>query len=263
MICVIEGDRIICEYTVEAAEERIFHTLSDFLLVFVKEGCGTFSLNGTQHPFEPGTTATLTCVDYLKKNRGGTSAKVVAVNISDKIFSARILEFFSITRLPFVTAFGADSAKIRTLLDMLGETAEGTAKNNDIFLRNLMKELLIFAVENGDELPQNPVKDIKTELAILYIYSHFRESISLEGTAAQVHYSANYFYHSFRENTGITFQKFLHNLRLDYAMNLLRFTHLSVSDICCECGYNSVQYFSTSFRKKFGKSPKYFIDSRT
>ena len=127
-------------------------------------------------------------------------------------------------------------------------------------MRNLSKELLIYTIKNAAVKNTLPVYDIKTELAILYTYSHFRESISIEAVAAHVHYSVNYFYHSFQKNTGTTFQKFLHNLRLDYSVNLLRFTDLNVSDICYECGYGSVQYFSTAFRKRFGKSPKNYIN---
>lgn len=254
--------QVICEYKLAADEEMIFNSPSAFSFVFVKEGTGTLRLNNSELEYCPGTTVIMSCVDFLKKNITETHTTMVVFTFSDEIFRGHFLEFFSITELPLCTFFDSDREKIETLLRLISESCNSNAINNSIFSLNLAKELLIYTIRNHRSDIGNSIRDIKTELAVLYIYSHFKQSVSLEETAAYVHFSSNYFYHSFQKNTGISFQKFLHNLRLDYAMNLICYTDLSICDICFECGYNSAQYFSTSFRKKFGKSPKNFIKNK-
>ncbi len=249
----------ICEYNLCPGIERVFNTFSGFMLIYVSEGTGIFCLNGQSSEFVPGTAVLMSCLDYLRTEVSSGTAKITILELSEQAFSGRVPEFFSIRSLPLLTVF-ENRQKPETILELIASSIGNDLKNNDIFLRNLSKELVIYTVKssNSNERPRS--YDIKTELAVLYIYSHFRESLSIEAAAAHVHYSVNYFYHSFQNHTGTTFRSFLHNLRLDYAMNLIRFTDLTISDICYECGYNSVQYFSTAFRKRFGKSPKNFIN---
>ncbi len=250
----------ICEYNLYPYEERVFNTLSGFMLIYVSAGTGTFCLNGQFSEFVPGTTVLMSCLDYLKTKTSADTAKIIVLELNEQAFSGRVPEFFSIRDLPLLTVF-ENRQKPETILELIASSIGAHLKNNDIFLRNLSKDMVIYTVKNNDSNGYSRIYDIKTELAILYIYSHFKESLSIEAVAAHVHYSANYFYHSFQTHTGTTFRSFLHNLMLDYAMNLIRFTDLTVSDICYECGYNSVQYFSTAFRKRFGKSPKHYINT--
>ena len=251
----------IRKYRISADEEKVFNNLSGFMLIYVNEGHGTFSLNGEEKDFVPGTTVIMTCLDYLKKLISAETTEITVLEFSETTFSGRIPEFFSIRSLPIYTVFEEDREKMEVLLELVAASVEGNQQSDDIFLKNLSKELVIYTLKNCDSQITNPVHDIKTELALLYIYEHFKETVSIEAVAAHVHYSVNYFYHNFQKNMGTTFQRFLHDLRMDYAVNLMRFTDLSVSDICYDCGYNSVQYFSTVFRKKFGQSPKKFISN--
>jgi len=246
----------IQECTVHANEEKIFNIFSGFMLIYVNQGTGTFFLNNERFSFTPGTVVIMTCLDYLRKELSFEDTQLTVLTFSETAFSGRIPEFFSIRKLPLHIEFKENRKKPEILLHLMSTSMKQTSKNNDIFMRNLSKELLIYTIKNCDSDITNPVHDVKTELALLYIYEHFKESISIESVAAHVHYSANYFYHSFQKNIGTTFQRFLHNLRMDYARNLMWFTDLSISEICYECGYNSAQYFSTAFRKRFGKSPK-------
>ena len=247
------------EYTIAPDETKVFNSFSGFMLFYVRAGNGTFFLNEQSSEFVPGTTAVMSCLDFLKLKAVNTPVSLTVLEFTEDAFSGRILEFFSIRQLPIITNSKRACEKLDHLIELIHLCVRNKLEDNDIFLRNLSKEILIYTIKNNDSQIPNTVFDIKTELAILYIYMHFKESLSIEEVSAHVHYSANYFYHSFQKNTGISFQKFLHNLRMVYAKNLMKFTDLSISDICYECGYSSVQYFSTAFRKEFGKSPKNYI----
>ena len=67
------------------------------------------------------------------------------------------------------------------------------------------------------------------------------------------------FRHAVKKNkkeTGVEFQKYIQELRLDFAMNLLKLSKLSVTEACFESGFNTLPHFSQTFKKKFGMSPE-------
>lgn len=52
-----------------------------------------------------------------------------------------------------------------------------------------------------------------------------------------------------------TITEFINELRLSYAVNLMKQSNLSVTDICYECGFSNLSWFYKIFADKFGKSP--------
>jgi len=48
---------------------------------------------------------------------------------------------------------------------------------------------------------------------------------------------------------------FIKMVRLDYALELLQNHMYSVTEVSEHCGFSSIGYFSTVFKKHFGKSP--------
>jgi len=92
--------------------------------------------------------------------------------------------------------------------------------------------------------------------ALVYIHSHFRENITVEDVAKTVHFSIAHFSRLFHKNIGISYRDYVLNLRLSYAFSLLFSPTSKVYEVCFQCGFNSPEYFSRAFRKKFGISPE-------
>ena len=57
---------------------------------------------------------------------------------------------------------------------------------------------------------------------------------------------------------GISISDYINAQRLNKAKSLLQETNLNISEIAYEVGYASPGYFSTSFKNKYGTSPKQF-----
>jgi len=53
---------------------------------------------------------------------------------------------------------------------------------------------------------------------------------------------------------------FIKSVRLDYALELLQTHKYTVTEVSELCGFGSVGYFSTVFKKHFGKSPTGVVD---
>lgn len=58
-----------------------------------------------------------------------------------------------------------------------------------------------------------------------------------------------------KEFYGETITEYVNELRLEYAVNLMKRSNLCVADICYECGFSNLSWFYELFSDKYGKSP--------
>lgn len=54
---------------------------------------------------------------------------------------------------------------------------------------------------------------------------------------------------------GLTATEYINELRLGYAVNLMKRSNLSAADICYECGFSNLSWFYKLFSDKYGQSP--------
>lgn len=91
-----------------------------------------------------------------------------------------------------------------------------------------------------------------------YIQKNFSSAITLNQTAAVFSISPEYLARLFKQQTGMTFNTYLTNLRFKEAEILLKKRCMTVSEIAFACGFNDSNYFSTKFRKIYGMTPVSF-----
>ena len=90
-----------------------------------------------------------------------------------------------------------------------------------------------------------------------YIRSHLDDTnLTLHAVAAHVGLSSNHFSYIFKQGVGVNFIKYLTNVRVDYARELLRTTDLSGAQIAEKVGFNDPNYFSVVFKKICGMTPR-------
>ncbi|HEU4325588.1 MAG TPA: response regulator [Roseiflexaceae bacterium] len=111
------------------------------------------------------------------------------------------------------------------------------------------------AAESADAQPHNTL----IAKAKAYIDSNYADpEISLSAVAAHVTLSPSYFSVMFGREIGENFIEYLTRVRIRKAMELLRSTGLSASEIGYQVGYHNPRYFSMVFRKVAGTSPNEF-----
>lgn len=84
------------------------------------------------------------------------------------------------------------------------------------------------------------------------------EPISLHDMSRVAYVSPFHFNRVFHQITGLPPNKFISAMRLDEAKRLLLNTHLSITDICFEVGYNSLSTFTRRFTERVGLGPREF-----
>jgi len=85
--------------------------------------------------------------------------------------------------------------------------------------------------------------------------ARFDEPLTVDDLAEVAHLSRAHFSREFRKAFGETPYAYLLTRRLERAASLLRGTDYSVADICMQVGLTSVGSFTSSFTKRFGKTP--------
>ncbi len=68
-------------------------------------------------------------------------------------------------------------------------------------------------------------------------------------------------YRMMNEKTGLNTQQYVNQFRLEKAKEMLLNEKASISEIAYACGFNSLSYFSRTFKDRFGKSPSEFLKS--
>jgi two-component system response regulator YesN len=94
------------------------------------------------------------------------------------------------------------------------------------------------------------------ELAKKYIQEHYNEDeLSLNLVASKVNVSPNHLSAMFSQKTGNTFIRYLTDVRIGKARELLKCTNLRSSEVGEQVGYRDPHYFSHIFKKNQGCTP--------
>jgi AraC-like DNA-binding protein len=86
------------------------------------------------------------------------------------------------------------------------------------------------------------------------IYCH----LSVGELARSIHLSPSHFRRLFRAQTGKSLTKYLKDLRMQHARQLLETTYLSIKQIGTRVGLSSMSHFVTDFKKAHGVTPSRF-----
>jgi len=93
--------------------------------------------------------------------------------------------------------------------------------------------------------------------AINYIQQNYANKISLQNISDHVYVNSSYLSRRFHEETGKRLFDFILDYRLKMAKKRLRENKTNnISSIANSCGFNSLHYFSSTFKKKVGVTPK-------
>ena len=113
-------------------------------------------------------------------------------------------------------------------------------------------------MQKENYIPENQFKQI--EPALKYIEENFlNEKISIKYLADICDISESYLKQLFIKKFGIPPVKYIIQMKINYACDLLQSQLYNISQISEICGYSNVYYFSRQFKEYLGISPLSFI----
>jgi len=92
--------------------------------------------------------------------------------------------------------------------------------------------------------------------AMAYMEKNYHDAeLTQQRVAEEVFVTAPYLSNLFKSEKGLNFSEYLLDLRMNYALKLLKDPSVSISQVADAVGYNNSQYFSVSFKKYTGDTP--------
>ena len=94
--------------------------------------------------------------------------------------------------------------------------------------------------------------------AITYIEHHYTEPLTIQQVAAHINFSTSHFSRIFKREVGRSFVDYVAITRINKALPYLRKQQYKLDVISTKVGFNTPNYFSMSFKKYVGFSPKVY-----
>ena len=88
-----------------------------------------------------------------------------------------------------------------------------------------------------------------------FLELNYMKRISQQECADYFHINKDYLSRAFKKHTGIGMAKYLNNIRIRKAKELLRSTELQIQEIADQVGYFDAKYFSRQFKLATGMTP--------
>ncbi|MFT4105048.1 MAG: response regulator [Lacrimispora sp.] len=119
-------------------------------------------------------------------------------------------------------------------------------------------EAILWTAADDLEAQVKPEEDpSKHTIALVeqYIKANYKEGLSLDILAEKVYLTPHYLSSIFIQEKGIGINKYIKNVRMEKARELLLGTNMKISDISEQVGYANLSYFCRSFRNEYGMTP--------
>ncbi len=100
--------------------------------------------------------------------------------------------------------------------------------------------------------------DPRVDKARQFIESHYNESFTIADVAAAAATSGSTLAHLFKAHTGSSVLGWRDEKRMTHAARLLRNTQWPVSRIAAECGYADAPFFTRTFKRFMGVTPRQY-----
>ena len=130
------------------------------------------------------------------------------------------------------------------------------AKENLSALCAPLKYMLCALYEEDRKTVSEAIEHDVYKKAIRYIKEHYTENITVTDVAAHIGYSESYFGYAFKKKYKMSVSRYIRELQLAKAKDLLENTSFSVASVAGYVGFDDSNYFSALFKKYFGLSPK-------
>ncbi len=158
----------------------------------------------------------------------------------------RLLKIEKIVNLNLPTMEQAsETCEAKTTKEMMTNTAFVIAE----FIK-LIAEKNKLCQSTGFRSAKRPVRDICD-----YIEINYNQKLTLKSLSKLYFINEKYLGRIFKLQTGLNFNDYLNELRLEKALNKILSDNCSIIEAALDCGYSSVNYFNRLFFKKYHCTP--------
>jgi AraC family transcriptional regulator len=245
----------------EKPEVKLQHHFLILWDVRVAEG-ETALRNGRFSPYKKFPNTITTCLPGIRPPARSQSKHEVIVGDLDPDFILGIEE--ELDQRPtgtFRQLYGTDDPDLRNLLVLLLKESETGGQCGTLYAESLITALtmrLLHAARSVRPSANTGISPLPPRL-LRRVLERMRADLSanldLATLAAESGYSRAHSLRTFRTATGQTPHRYLIQLRLEKARELIDSGSMPLIDIAGACGFSSQAHLTTAFRSRFGVAP--------
>ena len=226
-----------------------------YLIHYIISGKGRYTVNGEVHMLTPGDAFLVypnTEVIYQADEKDPWEYTWVGFTGSD---AATILRATDFTKAhPYIHSVSNGNEIKRQLMHIYD--ARGTEFENALEMTGrLYTTLALFVSAATSKPPQNSANSY-VQKGIEYISANYSYPITVEDIASYIGLSRSHLFRSFQSILGVSPKEYLTDFRIKQACYLLKHSSLSITAIAGSIGFDNSLYFSKTFHKIKGLSPK-------
>lgn len=125
-----------------------------------------------------------------------------------------------------------------------------TLEEIHIFVKNILLKMLECIKENNVLIYEDAMEN-----TFKYIKAHFCEDISLNDVAKVAFLNESYLCRKIKKILGVSFIEYITRLRMEKAMEYLKYPNIKIAEIAHKIGYQDYRYFSQKFKEYTGYLP--------
>ncbi|MEI6892903.1 MAG: helix-turn-helix domain-containing protein [Pontiella sp.] len=155
-------------------------------------------------------------------------------------------------------------ARVERLSEEMEKECSAEIPGREVALRAKLLELMVYlsrAYTNSDTTEAHAL--LRVGHVIGALENDFSRDWKLDELLEIAHMSRSNLMRVFRKATSQTPIEYLVRLRIQKAMEMLRNTSLSITEIAMEVGFNDSNYFTRQFRRILGESPRAFRQGKS
>ena len=177
----------------------------------------------------------------------------IALSKDDTLFSKQyyIVNIVHIL-LDFAHSLHVDFRKIEQR-DLV-ETLYSMVNTKELF--DYIKKLIFELRKQASNSTKSKANDVLDEATAFLVQNYADPMMNMDMLCDHLGVSVSYLSTLFKKMLSTTFNKYLISLRIEKAKELLKYSNDKVYEIATQVGYNDVYYFSYSFKKATGLTPK-------
>lgn len=198
--------------------------------------------------------------DLVLVENNNTSVMFIAFK-SFNIVTANDLNDFLMANINKVSVYEYEYLKIyfETIYNEANKNQFGYCEYVDSILGIILINLFRLS-KKSQRITKISSSNIYFANAQRYIRHNLSEPIKVSEIADNLNISQIYLYKIFKSYTNKSVQQFILDYKLNEATDMLESGDYLIKDVADRFGFSSSNHFSQSFKKKYGKSPKAFIN---
>ncbi len=227
-------------------------------LIFILKGKINVTTNNNSYSLSEGTVflvnnESLCLLEPLEEN------VIITLNIDSNYFNNYYKDFSEIR-------FYLNTKEDKSFWRMLLKIIESYTKKEKSYALEIKKRvldlILVFITKYIDEKEyiksNSQIEDKRIEKLINFINIHYKEKLTLDGLAKEVHLNPQYLSRYFSKYMGLTLNDFISNVRLKESLKDLKSEKNKITYVALENGFPNLKSYFKVFKEKYNTTPSIY-----